>query len=214
VTARDLTAVVVRHGETAWNREGRVQGWAPVSLTDRGRTQATALGEHLASAYDVDRTVASDLRRARETVVRLRNAGVGPEPTFSEQWRERDVGVYQGLSAGTLFDAHPEFSAASGVMGVRATPQDGESLLDLRERVLSGWRQLLAKSEPDETVLVVTHGGPIYALLGHLRGMALPAAFREHSQDNCALTEVRVTGESPDGTRVTRENKRVDSAYR
>jgi hypothetical protein len=52
-----VTAVLVRHGETAWNREGRVQGWAPTSLTDRGREQARTLGAHLASAYDVDRAV-------------------------------------------------------------------------------------------------------------------------------------------------------------
>ena len=205
----DLTAVVIRHGETAWNRDGRVQGWAAVGLTDRGRRQARALGAHLASAYDFEAVVASDLRRTRETAVRLRDEGVGPAPTYSRHWRERDFGVYQGLGHEALFGTHLEFSADSGAMSVRATPEDGESLLDLRERVLAGWERLLGEAGASETVLVVTHGGPIYALLGHLRGMDLPAAFREHDQDNCALTEIRVVAGGSGGARIARENERA-----
>ncbi len=193
-----MTAVLVRHGETAWNREGRVQGWAPTSLTDRGREQARTLGAHLASTYDLDRMVASDLRRARETAVLLREGGVGPAPTYSQRWRERDFGDYQGLASETLFGTHPEFRATAGAMGVRARPPGGERLLDLRERVLAAWEALLADATAGETVLVVTHGGPLYVLLGHLKGMALPASFVEHSHGNCALTEVQV-GEADTG---------------
>jgi probable phosphoglycerate mutase len=206
VSDRDLTAVLVRHGETAWNRDGRVQGWAPVGLTDRGRRQARALGRHLASAYDFDAVVASDLRRARETAVRLHDEGVDPAPTYSLRWRERDFGVYQGLSQEALFGAHPEFRATAGAMGARAIPEGGESLLALRERVLAGWEQLLERNGSG-TVLAVTHGGPIYALLGHVRGMALSAAFRDHAQDNCALTEVRVAAGGAGEARIVQENE-------
>jgi probable phosphoglycerate mutase len=208
-----VTAVLVRHGETAWNREGRVQGWAPTSLTDRGREQARTLGAHLASAYDVDRAVASDLRRARETAVLLHETGVDPAPTYSQRWRERDFGIYQGLTEAGLFETHPEFRATGGTMATRARPPGGERLLDLRERVLMCWTALLADATPGETVLVVTHGGPIYVLLAHLKGMDLPASFVEHSHDNCALTEVRVDpdeigdGDPPMG-RIGRENER------
>lgn len=188
----DVTAVLVRHGETAWNRQDRVQGWAPVELSDRGREQARELGAHLASAYAIDRVVASDLRRARETAVLLRESGVAPAPTYTPRWRERDIGVYQGLSSEELFGRHPEFRATTGVMGVRSRPAGGESLLDLRERVLAGWEDLLAETTPGETAVVVTHGGPIYTLLGHFAGTDLAGAFLEHTQDNCALTEVRV----------------------
>jgi probable phosphoglycerate mutase len=190
--APDVTAVLVRHGETAWNRDDRVQGWAPVGLTDRGREQARELGAHLASSCAVDRVLASDLRRARETAALLHESGVTPAPTYTRHWRERDVGIYQGLSAEKLFGKHPEFSATAGEMGVRSRPAGGESLLDLRERVLAGWEALLDEAKPGETVVLVTHGGPIYALLGHVAGTDLPSAFLEHAQDNCALTEVRV----------------------
>ncbi|PSQ59649.1 MAG: histidine phosphatase family protein [Halobacteriales archaeon SW_9_67_25] len=209
----DATVLLVRHGETAWNRENRVQGWAPVGLADSGREQARELGAHLASVYAIDRVVASDLRRARETAALLHEAGVPPTPTYTRRWRERDVGVYQGLSKEQLFGRYPEFRATTGVMGVRSRPAGGESLLDLRERVLAAWEDLLAGADPGETALVVTHSGPIYTLLGHLAGTDLPSAFVEHSQDNCALTEVHVPGDTSESgdwgaARIVRENER------
>jgi probable phosphoglycerate mutase len=204
--ADQVTVLLARHGETGWNRDDRIQGWAPASLTDRGRDQARRLGRSLSATCDVDRLVGSDLRRARETAAVLRDCGVGPAPTYSRAWRERDVGVLQGLDRERLFDRHPEYRAAAGVMGARATPEGGESMLDLRERVLDGWERLLGAATPGETVLVVTHGGPIYVLLGHARGMDLPSAFLDHSHDNCAVTELRA-GEAGEVT-VVRENER------
>lgn len=202
MTRQDRTVVFVRHGETGWNRAGRVQGWASVGLTDRGHSQARALGARLGTDYEVERIVSSDLRRARETAVSLAEH-VAVTPQYSECWRERDFGVYQGLSQEALFGTYPEFRATEGTMGVRATPEGGESLLDLRERVLAGWETLLETNDVGDTV-VVTHGGPLYTLFGHLKGLALPTAFTTLSYDNCALTEVRVT---PDGSiHVVREN--------
>lgn len=210
-----LTVVLARHGETAWNRADRVQGWAPVGLTDRGRAQARTLGSALAGRCDIDRLVVSDLCRARETAALLREAGGGPAPTFSRAWRERDVGALQGLTREELFGRHPEYRATSGVLGARAAPEGGESLLDLRERVLGGWEALIEESADGGTVLVVTHGGPIYVLLGHLRGMDLPRSFLDHSHDNCAITELRVGGDDgPDAVRVVDENERIGGTDR
>jgi probable phosphoglycerate mutase len=226
------TVLLVRHGETEWNRDGRIQGWAPAGLTDRGRDQARTLGESLAEHYGVDRLVASDLRRTRETTALLREAGVGPAPTFDRGWRERDVGVLQGLDRERLFGRHPEYRATSGVMAARATPEGGESMLDLRKRVLDAWDRLFSGATAGETVLVVTHGGPIYVLLGHVRGLDLPGAFLEHSHHNCGLTELRAHGAAdtpaPDktgsgdggsdrsaehgGVEIVRENERRGSA--
>ena len=62
-----MRIVVLRHGETAWNDEGRMQGWAPVPLNETGREQATAAGRHLADEYEFDAVYASDLERTRET---------------------------------------------------------------------------------------------------------------------------------------------------
>ncbi|MFC7197079.1 histidine phosphatase family protein [Halosimplex aquaticum] len=77
------TLLLVRHGQTTWNRDGRIQGWADSTLTERGREQARALGSHLSAEYDVDRLVASDLRRTRETVGLLRRRVSGRIPSSS-----------------------------------------------------------------------------------------------------------------------------------
>lgn len=196
--------LLVRHGQTDWNRERRIQGWGASSLTRRGREQARALGRHLAATYDIDRVVASDLRRTRETAALLRDAGVEPEPTFQRAWRERDFGRLQGLTVEELFGGYPEYAATSGAVAIDAEPPGGERLRDAYERVIDGWEQLCTDAD-GETVLVVTHGGPIYFVLGDVRGQDVLTAVLDHSQENCAVNELRV-GETVE---VVRQNETV-----
>lgn len=201
-------SVLLRHGETDWNANRRVQGWAPTPLSERGREQAANAGAHLAATYEFDRVVASDLRRTRETAVLAREGGIDAEPKFERAWRERDFGVYQGLSYEALFDEYPEFAVTeSGTAALRATPEGGESLLDLRERVLGDFEHLVEECE-GETVLVVTHGGPLYALLGHVKGLDYATAIAEGSQENCAVNELQDGSEEIE---LVREN---DTSYR
>lgn len=202
--ADETRVLLVRHGETDWNRAGRIQGWAPTALTDRGREQARRLGRHLAANYDIDRVVSSDLRRTRETTALLREQGVDPDPAFRSAWRERNFGHLQGLAAEELFEQFPEYAATSGAFAARTQPPGGERLLDLYERVVADWERV-CDGAAGETVLVVTHGGPIYVTLGHVRGMDLLSAVLDHSQDNCALNELRA-GET---TEILRQNETV-----
>jgi len=200
------TVLLARHGETTWNRDGRLQGWAPTSLTDRGHEQARALAAAVDAEYDVDRIVASDLRRARQTASYLADC-VGCEPCHEAAWRERDFGRYQGLPHETVFEDHERLSLSrAGRAAVDARPESGESLRDVRERVLSGWERLLAESDPGETVAVVAHGGPLYLLLGAVDGRDVVDAVVEGEQHNCALNELRVS----DGTPTVVEENRTD----
>jgi probable phosphoglycerate mutase len=201
------TIVLLRHGETDWNANRRLQGWAPTPLSERGREQAASAGAHLASADEFDRIVASDLRRTRETAELVCNS-IEPDPVFERAWRERNFGVYQGLSYETMFEEYPEFDVGqSGEAALGETPERGESLLDLRERVIAGFERLLDEST-GETVLVVTHGGPLYAVLSHTTNRDYATAINEGSQDNCAVNELRYGG---DEFEVVREN---DTSYR
>lgn len=202
------TLLLVRHGETAWNRERRVQGWAPTGLTDRGREQATAAGAWLTERYDVDRAVSSDLRRTRETAARLDEAGEGlPDPSFDRRWRERGFGVYQGFLAEELFAHHPDHGAES-VSSLDIAPEGGESIDAFCDRVETAWADLADGAGADETVLVVTHGGPIYFLLSHVRGQDIVTAVTGHSQHNCAINELRVD-EKTGAVDVVRHNETV-----
>jgi probable phosphoglycerate mutase len=199
------TVFAVRHGETAWNRQGRIQGWAPVPLTDRGRTQADRLGRTLAEAYDIDRVVSSDLHRTEETVDVLLEHVDAPV-TYDPGWRERDGGVFQGLEYGEVFERFPEHDVGeAGSKAAHRRPESGESLVDARDRVLGAWESTLADSGPDETVLVVTHGGPIQVVLGHAKDLDIVDTVLEQSQGNCSITEFAVDDETGE-LRVVREN--------
>ncbi|QSG04270.1 histidine phosphatase family protein [Natranaeroarchaeum sulfidigenes] len=189
------TVVLVRHGETAWNDEHRVQGWAPVGLNDRGREQGTTLGRHLAAEYDIDRLIASDLRRTVETLREIRRAVDTDDVTTDRAWRERDFGVLQGLGYAELFQGYPEFSVLeSGYEGASATPESGESWLDFDGRVRDAWGEL-RKSVGDETIVVVTHGGPIHVILGKIHGLDIVETIRDIDVGNCAVTEIEVDGD-------------------
>jgi probable phosphoglycerate mutase len=199
------TIVAVRHGETTWNREKRMQGWAPTPLTELGREQALAVGEALAAAYDIDRVHASDLHRTRETA-ELVGEHVPAPVTYEPAWRERDIGVYQGLPYEEMFERFPEYGLGeTGAMAASKRPDSGESLVDVRERVVEGWESLLAESDPEETVLVVAHGGPIRLMLGHVKDLEVHEAVLEQSQHNCSINEFAHDHASGE-TRVVREN--------
>lgn len=197
------TVLLVRHGETAWNAERRLQGWAPVPLSERGREQARALADGLATRYDVDGVTASDLRRARETADLLADP-LDLDVTADGGWRERDFGTLQGLTYAALDERHPEYSLSQvGEAAIDARPPGGESLADLRERALDAWDRLVAETGAEETHLVVAHGGPIYLVLGDLLGRSVIESVLGASQSNCAVNEVRVEGGDVE---VVREN--------
>lgn len=197
------TVLLVRHGETLWNRERRLQGWAPVGLSERGRDQARALGAALADRYVVDAIDTSDLRRSRETATIVAEA-VGARVREEPGWRERDFGVLQGVTYDAFAGEHGQYSLAdAGEAAISRRPERGESLADLRERVVDTWSRLLADLGDDETRLVVAHGGPLYLVLGHLEGRGVLEAVLDHQQSNCTLNEVRVEAGEPT---LVREN--------
>lgn len=195
--------VLVRHGETDWNLHGRMQGWAPVPLNDTGREQADAVGAYLADEYDVDRAFVSDLLRTRETAAAILEH-VGEVPvSYEPHWRERHLGVYQGLTYGDVEERFPRFGLSESAYEAAAeVPEAGESLRDLADRATGRFKRVV-QDHPDETVLVVGHGGSIHVVLGYAKGMALSEALTSHHQHNCAVNEIRVSG---DEVRVVRED--------
>jgi len=183
------TVLLVRHGETDWNREGRLQGWAPTGLNDRGHEQARRVGAHLADEYDIDSIVASDLCRTRETTAGIKNSDIDAEVTFDSAWRERGLGVYQGFTRAELIDRFPAFALRNGAVSLEERPEGGESYADMYDRIEQAWTDLLDGAD-GETVLVVTHGGPITIVLAVLNGEDILTAVQRYGISNCGLTEI------------------------
>jgi len=147
--------LLVRHGETDWNADGRLQGHTDRPLSDFGRRQARQLAEELAEEK-LDAIYASDLSRARETAeivgVRL-GLGVVIDPGL----REKDWGTWEGLTG--VERGRVEFV--------------GESTEAHQERMLGALRRI-AERHSCGRVLVVTHGGSMRRVQTVALGMALP----------------------------------------
>ena len=182
------TIVLVRHGETDWNRENRFQGHADIALNDVGREQARALadelrGKRFAAVYT------SPLQRARETA-EIAVAGTGLEPIPHAALMEVDVGSWSGLTRTEVEAAFPD--------GYRRWLEyghgwdDGETYDELGERVVAGLSNIGAMHS-DVAVLAVTHGGPIRFALAAAAGVPFGEARRtSRVLDNCATVRIAV----------------------
>lgn len=195
--------VVVRHGETDWNREGRMQGWAPVPLNDQGRRQASAVGRWLAEKFSIDAIHSSDLRRCRQTARTIQDAFDGEPPLFEEPaWRERDVGIYQGLTYDEMVERYPSFGLGEpAAQAATERPESGESLVEVADRVTDRAAELL---EAGGSRLVVTHGGPMQLLAGNVKDLDATDAVLAHTAANCGVTLIEADG---DGQRLVVENQ-------
>ena len=147
---------IVRHGQSAWNATGRLQGQADVALSAHGRDQVLALRRWL-SGLSFDRVIASDLARTRETAALLGFADAEPDPGL----REIDVGAWQGQYADRL-----DREAYLGWRRGRHTPPDGEPWEAFCARVTGALEaQVRRTAAAAEAVLVVAHGGVVRALM-------------------------------------------------
>ncbi len=149
------TLLLVRHGETDWNAEGRLQGHTDRPLSDFGRRQARQLAEELADEK-LEAIYASDLARARETAEIL-GERLGLPVGLDADLREKDWGTWEGLTA--VERDRAEFT--------------GESTEAHQERILRTLSRI-AERHPDVRVLVVTHGGSMRRVQTAVLGMALP----------------------------------------
>jgi len=192
------TVLLVRHGETHWNRKSRVQGWAATELTDRGHEQARTLGAWLDHQYDVDRVIASDLERTRQTTAGIREAATGiPDPIFEDTLRERGFGVYQGFLAEELVAQFPEYNTKESLLTLDTDPINGESVGTFIDRVEQGWERVAGTVGDGETALVVTHGGVLKLFRAILTERDRQTTLSQASPPNCSVTEVRFDGGSP-----------------
>ena len=161
------TLLLVRHGETDWNAEGRLQGHTDRPLNDHGRRQAAVLAERLAGE-PIAAVYSSDLASARETAAILAER-LGLPVVDDPDLRERNWGNWEGLT-GTERDRIEYVGEA----------QDTHA-----ERVIRAVHRI-AELHPDERIVVVTHGGSLRRIQVATYGMALPVA------DNCSVWTVAV----------------------
>lgn len=153
--------IVVRHGETAWNVDTRIQGHLDIPLNATGLWQARQLGDALAGEA-ISAIYTSDLLRARKTAQAVADA-TGAALVDEPGLRERAFGSFQGRTFAEIEAEHPEQARRWRQRDPDYAPDGGESLRVLRERVVDTTHRLAAR-HPGELVLLVTHGGVLDVL--------------------------------------------------
>ncbi len=164
--------IAIRHGETAWNVDTRIQGSLDIALNERGREQARAVaralqGEAITAIYS------SDLWRAHDTATAIANAmGLAPVPT--EGLRERMFGIFEGKTFAEIETLWPDLAARWRRREPDFCPEDGESLMTFRDRIIHCVSRLAVR-HPGEQIVVVSHGGVNDVLYRAATGLALDA---------------------------------------
>lgn len=162
---------LIRHGETQWNADRRLQGWRDIPLNDAGLRQARQLGLVLRPPHfvtDIDVILSSDLGRAAETA-RIAAAHMDKPIETYAPLRERNYGIYEGLDW-----MHLKSDPNSGVY--LSDPdwavEEGESLAQFQQRIDAAFRELVARYT-GRNVLVFSHGGVIDIAWRRASGVSL-----------------------------------------
>jgi 2,3-bisphosphoglycerate-dependent phosphoglycerate mutase len=177
----------IRHGETDWNVEKRIQGQIDTPLNDTGRRQALAMAFN-AAHHPFSAIYSSDLIRARDTANMLADK-CGLEIIKLPQLRERHFGIFQGLTAK---EGAIQFPAAHAQYQARDPNYDfesGESLHNLAGRVATAVNHMTLHHQ-GEAIAAVTHGGLLDILYRHATGRPLHTP-RDFDIPNCALNWFR-----------------------
>jgi len=194
--------LIVRHGQTAWNIDGRFQGQLDIPLDEVGQEQAAAVAHRLAQAFQhpLEGPVtiyASDLSRAWQTARSIQNAiteATQPEPilplVLEPRLREMHFGEWQGLTYAEIQACQPAALAAWEADWLNNAPPGGETLGQLVERIRAVYLEILA-AHPDGTALVVGHGGALQTLICLALGLP-PERFWQLRLDNTGLADLRI----------------------
>lgn len=175
---------LVRHGETPGNQERRYIGWEDPPLAATGEAQAAALAQNLKNV-PITAVYSSDLRRAVHTAEILA-APYGLAVQIDPRLREINFGDWSGLTYDEIAALAPEQLQRWVADPVSNPPPRGETLAQLTERVLQALPQ-------EDGALVVTHGGPLRAIVSHFTGRP----FWQIPAPHCGLIAVRNDGLCP-----------------
>lgn len=194
---------LVRHGESAGNASGRIQGWHDLDLTPTGERQAEQTGAFLAhytaaQGLPIAALYSSDLRRARHTAAALgRHLGlpVIPEPGL----RELHFGEVEGLAPSEVAERYPALVAQWNDHADRSFGwPGGETRAQFYDRIESTIQRIIAAHPPDANLVLVTHGGLISSYLALLE-QGEPGHWLQFPVANCSISRIELT---PDAAHV------------
>ena len=184
-----LRIFLIRHGETEWNKEGKLQGHSDVKLSAEGIRQAQLLAKH-APFQKVDAVYSSDLSRAFDTAKILAVKFNVMPVKVTPELRETNFGEWEGKYISELTEEFPKVFGKFFTDPERCHPPQGETFLQSQARVMNVIRDIIAEHD-EQNVIVVSHGAVIRLILGAALDMPIHKMWAI-SQFNTALNILRV----------------------
>jgi len=165
--------ILVRHGQSEWNKLGKWTGYVDVGLTEKGIEEAKKAGQAL-KGFSIDRVFTSALKRAHETYVAMRDVlGIPHEPVQHAALNERHYGVLTGLNKWEAQKQMGEAEFQRIRRGWDSEIEGGETLKDVHARVVPYYTEnILPELKSGKSVLIVAHGNSLRALVKHLENVS------------------------------------------
>ena len=182
-----MRLILIRHGETAWNQQGKFQGQSPIDLNKKGLSQASSLAKAVATMAP-DAIYSSPLARTLSTARIIAEHLSRPVSTL-DGLKEISLGELEGITGQEMIERYPELHQAWKTHAPSVTFPEGESLEQLQDRAW-GALEYLENAHPGEAVVAVTHNFAIRTILCRL--LALPLAqFAQFRIDLASITVLR-----------------------
>lgn len=187
-----MRLILVRHGETACNRQEIWHGWDECELTERGLSQAEAVADRLAGEH-IDAVYSSPSRRAFQTAAAIARPH-GLTPIVEEGLRERNAGDFEGMALPEVEAISPTVWADRDADLWGWSPPGGETFAQVLSRVRETVERIRARHE-GQTVVVATHMGPVRVLICELAGISIEDTYRMAFPSTCvSVFELENTG--------------------
>lgn len=192
-----MKLILIRHGQTQWNNESRVQGRTDIPLNEKGRLQAAAIAERLQDDH-FDAVYASPLSRAKETAEEIAKRH-GAKVVLDEDIIEIQFGKWEGLTSPELNKTYPELFADWGWIERPEACKEmaAESQQEIVARSLRFVKRLESLHDCSARILVVGHTMPTKMIIAHFIGLPYNR-IRSLRIENCAYNEVE-TGKNEYG---------------
>ena len=194
-----MQIVLVRHGATDWNLQGRCQGSTDRDLSDVGIRQADQIAE-LLSEQEINAIYSSSLRRAQQTAERISQPHKLPV-LIEQDVRELDHGELEGLTFNEIKANYGDFLVRWRSEPAEICVPGGERLADVAERAWNGLNQIVQRHADAERILVVSHNFPILGIVCRVSGTHLNE-YRTFHLDPCGITRLKYDGGDWDLTEV------------
>lgn len=186
-----MKLLLIRHGETDWNIEKRIQGSTDIPLNENGRAQAVTLANTLSlRPVPISALYTSPLARAAQTAQIIADKLSLPCQIVSDL-REIEFGLWEGLCWEEVKLRYPEEFAAWYKNRRDTRPPEGESYLDLLKRLVPALKKLIPNSKGDGDLAVVTHSACIMSFLSLLYHTPLHEMAKRYPLTNTAITEIK-----------------------